>query len=394
MFGFQGYSEDAGAINSELERYRADKDNIIGMNSQLKEQAEQLFTTKNIENVVENFGIVGAVKGLHSYGTKAYNYKFNDKYAEKFGGRSLKDLDQKLGKKMGLTYKRKLKAKTKGGEAKEGAEENEDVEAEPEPEDGGEVERGASEVERSEGAAGEEDNLSSFIQRMRNRITPQPEPEEEQSFREPAEGKYDEEGAGGAEEVGEADQEDIRMALDENVSVEEYQDHLDSKYNFSEEGGYNFSEAAENVVGDVGGQLGELGGSAAQAASGAAGAAGDIAAGAAGDLAAAAGDIASGAAGAASEALAGGIESIATAMDATGVLAPIGFLLNIGGLFAAGFGAYEAAETIGKEIAGPTDKDIPQVALPDKPKTMAEKGILVTPHFNSLDTYGSVSTSW
>ena len=368
MFGFQGYSEDAGAINSELERYRADKDNIIGMNSQLKEQAEQLFTTKNIENVVENFGIVGAVKGLHSYGTRAYNYKFNDKYAEKFGGRSLKELDQKLGKKMGLTYKRKLKAKTKGGEAKEGAEENEDVEAEPEPEDGGEVERGASEVERSEGAAGEEDNLSSFIQRMRNRITPQPEPEEEQSFREPAEGKYDEEGAGGAEEVGEADQEDLSKALDEDVSPEEFQDHLDSKYNFTEEGGYNFGEAAENVVGDVGGQLGELGGSAAQAASGAAGAA--------------------------SEALAGGIESIATAMDATGVLAPIGFLLNIGGLFAAGFGAYEAAETIGKEISGPTDKDIPQVALPDKPKTMAEKGILVTPHFNSLDTYGSVSTSW
>src|SRR5210317_1862453 len=116
MLGFEGYAEDAGSINGDLERFRSDKDRAIGMNKQLKEQAEQLFTTKNIENVAQNFGIVGATKALDTYGNKAYEYKFSDKYAEKFGARSLKELDQKLGRKMGLSWKKGLKARAKGGE--------------------------------------------------------------------------------------------------------------------------------------------------------------------------------------------------------------------------------------------------------------------------------------
>lgn len=380
MLGFEGYAEDANTINSEMNRFRADRDNIVGMNKQLKEQAEQTFQTKNIESIIENVGIVGATKGIHSFVKKGYDYKF-----KRFGDKGLKDLDERLGKKMGLSYKKKLKAKTKGGEAKEGEEEEAEAEAEPEFEAGGEVERGA----------GEEDSLSSFIQRTRNRLTQQARNKMSQlrnRISQQEEGKYDdveepEEGVemqpmerAQAQEEGVADEEDVNKALDDNVSPEEFQEHLDSKYNFSEEAG-----AGE------GAEAGELGGEAAEAA---ASAGADVASGAAEGVAAAAGDIASGAAGAATEAVAGGIEAVGSALDSTGVLAPFGFLLNIAGLFAAGVGAAEAGMTIAKELAGPDDKDIPKIPVPKQPKTMAQKGLLVTPHFNSLDTYGSINTAW
>src|SRR5210317_1316996 len=175
MLGFEGYADDAGRINSELERYRSDKDRAIGMNKQLKEQAEQLFTTKNIETVAQNFGIVGATKALDTYGNKAYEYKFSDKYAEKFGARSLKELDQKLGRKMGLSWKKGLKARAKGGEvtpSKKAPSLNEEV--------GKSGRQSGQRVQDPEGE-GEEDNLASFIEEQE---------EDQSSFREQAEEKY------------------------------------------------------------------------------------------------------------------------------------------------------------------------------------------------------------
>jgi hypothetical protein len=168
------------------------------------------------------------------------------------------------------------------------------------------------------------------------------------------------------EQEGQADAEDLDKALDDNVSPEEFQDHLDNKYNFSEGAGEGAGEGVGEGVGEA---VGEVAGEAAGEGAGAA-------------------------AGAAAEGVAGAVESVGSALDATGVLAPFGFLLNIAGLFAAGVGAVEAGETIAKELSGPDDKDIPRIPVPKQPKTMAQKGLLVTPHFNSLDTYGSVNTAW
>lgn len=352
MFGFEGYAQDAGTINSELNRYRSDADNIVGMNTQLREQAEQLFTTKNIENVAQNFGIVGATKALDTYGNKAYEYKFSDKYTEKFGGRSLKELDQKLGRRLGMTFKKGVKANAKGGEvtpSKKAPSLNEEV--------GKSGRQSGQKIEDPE--TGKEDDLASFIERQKQKMgsVEEEEPEEEpeqSSFLEQSEGKYD------------------NYEEPEQVSREFDEDELEQRFNQGE-------AMAEDEGGELGGEASEL----------AAGAEDAISAGAS-----AAGDAIAGVTAGATDAVGAGLEAAGTALDATGVLAPIGLLLNIGGLFATAFGVYEAADTIAKEIRGPTKEDIPQVPVPNQPKTMAEKGILVTPHFNSLDTYGSVSTSW
>jgi len=172
------------------------------------------------------------------------------------------------------------------------------------------------------------------------------------------------------EQEGQADAEDLNKALDDNVSPEEFQDHLDNKYNFSEGAGEGAGEGIGEGVGEsIGEGVTEAVGTGVTEAVGTG--ATEVAAG-----------------------VTSAVESIGTAMDATGVLAPFGFLLNIAGLFAAGVGAVEAGETIAKELAGPDDKDIPKIPVPKQPKTMAQKGLLVTPHFNSLDTYGSVNTAW
>src|SRR5210317_1466084 len=365
MLGFEGYAEDAGAINSDLERFRSDKDRAIGMNKQLKEQAEQLFTTKNIENVAQNFGIVGATKALDTYGNKAYEYKFSDKYAEKFGARSLKELDQKLGRKMGLSWKKGLKARAKGGEvtpSKKAPSLNEEV--------GKSGRQSGQRVQDPEGE-GEEDNLASFIEKQKQKYgSVEEEQEEDQSsFREQAEEKYPDE------------------EPEQQASREYDDDELEKRFQQGEEMAEEGGEASSSTAGELGEGAAKA---ASSAVSDAAGAAGDVAEGAA----SAAADAVGGAASAATDAVAGGLEAAGTALDATGVLAPIGLLLNIGGLFATAFGVYEAADTIVKEIHGPTKEDIPSVPVPNQPKTMAQKGLLVTPHFNSLDTYGSVSSAW
>ena len=372
MLGFQGYEEDAGAINSELSRYRSDKDNVIGMNKQLKEQAEQLFTTKNIENVAQNFGIVGATKALDTYGNKAYEYKFSDKYAEKFGGRSLKELDRKLGRKMGLSWKKGLKKS--GGEARV---------SKQNPSIAEEAEKGQSVGQKvTDPETGNEDNLASYIERQKQKLGSREEeqPEEEGEELQEMRGRPQEE-----EKYAEEDEEE-----EQQPSREVDEDELERRFQQGEEmAGEEGGEAGEASSSTAG----ELGEAASSAISDAAGAAGEAAEGVASAAGEAIGGIAEGASAAASS-VAGGLEAAGSALDATGVLAPIGFLLNIGGLFAAGFGVYEAADTIAKEIRGPTDKDIPSVPVPKQPKTMAQKGLLVTPHFNSLDTYGSVSSSW
>src|SRR6056300_891162 len=197
---------------------------------------------------------------------------------------------------------------------------------------------------------------------MGSREEEQPE-EEQSSFRDQSEQKYPDE--------------DEEEEEPQQASREYDEDELEQRFNQGE-------EMAEQDAG------GEVGGEAADAVSAGASAVSD----AIGGAASAAGDVAAGAASAATDAVAGGLEAAGTALDSTGVLAPIGFLLNIGGLFATAFGVYEAADTIAKEIRGPTKQDIPSVPVPNQPKTMAQKGILVTPHFNSLDTYGSVSSAW
>jgi len=156
-------------------------------------------------------------------------------------------------------------------------------------------------------------------------------------------------------QMGEADPEDLNKALDDNVSVGEFQDHLDNKYNFSagEGEGEGISTAVADTTEDI---------------------------------------VATETAGAVEEGIGG-------ALEATGVVGPLGLLFQAIGL---GSDIYAGYET-GKGVVDAFENDVlghqtyvtPKVAMPNAPKTLLSQHLLVTPTSDTLHQQGtSFSTGW
>jgi len=89
----------------------------------------------------------------------------------------------------------------------------------------------------------------------------------------------------------------------------------------------------------------------------------------------------------------GGLEGVGTALDATGVFAPLGALFNLAGLAVEGFTAYEA----GKGVVDWVKDDVlghgakaPQVGIPHPQKTLSQQGMMVIPTTDSIDTQQTV----
>lgn len=89
----------------------------------------------------------------------------------------------------------------------------------------------------------------------------------------------------------------------------------------------------------------------------------------------------------------GGLEGVGTALDATGVFAPLGALFNLAGLAVEGFTAYEA----GKGVVDWVKDDVlghganaPQVGIPHPRKTLSQQGLMVIPTTDSIDTQQTV----
>ena len=88
-----------------------------------------------------------------------------------------------------------------------------------------------------------------------------------------------------------------------------------------------------------------------------------------------------------------GLEGVGTALDATGVFAPLGALFNLAGLAVEGFTAYEA----GKGVVDWVKDDVlghganaPQVGIPHPRKTISQQGLMVIPTTDSIDTQQTV----
>lgn len=99
------------------------------------------------------------------------------------------------------------------------------------------------------------------------------------------------------------------------------------------------------------------------------------------------------------EGVGAGLEGAGTALDATGVGAIVGVPLQIAGAVLEGGALYEAGKGIvdwveqlfGKKPDAPSTKTL---SLPKAPPSLAQKGMLLTPTMDTLDTQPSFSGGW
>ena len=99
------------------------------------------------------------------------------------------------------------------------------------------------------------------------------------------------------------------------------------------------------------------------------------------------------------EGVGAGLEGAGTALDATGVGAIIGVPLQVAGAVLEGGALYEAGKGIvdwveqlfGKKPDAPSVK---KVSIPKPPPTLAQRGMLITPTMDTLDTQPSFAGGW
>lgn len=103
--------------------------------------------------------------------------------------------------------------------------------------------------------------------------------------------------------------------------------------------------------------------------------------------------------GAVDEGVGAGLEGVGAGLDATGVGAIVGVPLQIAGAVLEGGALYEAGKGIvdwveqlfGKKPDAPSTKTL---ALPKAPPSIAQRGMLLTPTMDTLDTQPSFSGGW
>lgn len=88
---YNAYAESANEINSNLASYRADVDNIRGINKQLVQQAREKTDIDAIRDIASEAGVRAFKSAMSKYGSKLYDAKIPG-----LGG-SIKDADTRLG---------------------------------------------------------------------------------------------------------------------------------------------------------------------------------------------------------------------------------------------------------------------------------------------------------
>ena len=382
------YAQSAGEINSSLASYRADVDNIKAVNKQLAQSAEQTVDLDALKGLGEELAVRGFKTLVGKYGGKLYDYKIPKL------GKSIGDLDREGGDTI-TRAGRKLYNRARGYDP-EG-----DVEASGE---GIEMDTfssttssGVNSRMTSAGGGQEESNMADPQGDEDIVNDTEVNPEAEMSFEDfmgqfdtpmTTTGDIDFVRSSNQLGMGQADMESRQLSNEANAEANEAD-----------------LMGREDV--DVGGDsITTSTSEGASAADIAEGGESDLASGARSALSDATGvesdalsSLAGGAEGAAeegaSQALAGTLEGVGTALDSTGVLAPLGLLFNAAGVVAEGAALYEAGKSVwdwfDDDILGNKPKP-PTVAIPKPHPTLAQRGMLITPNLDTLDTqvsYGS-----
>ena len=378
--GLGAYAQSAAQINSNLGAYRADVDNIKAQNKQLIQSAEQTIDLDALKGLGEELAVRGFKKMVGKYGSKLYEYKIPKL------NKSVGDLDRE-GTEGIKKFGRRAFNKARGYDP-EG-----DVEATGE---GVEMDTfstnsrmggaGNSTAETMEDGGGDmvEDNMAD------DALVDGEDPMTSMSF-EDFMNQFDTPMTDTGDIDFERSSNQINMGQEDMQSRSLQQEGL----NEERERGDMANEDTNAHDGDREAERGEEGGEdepLEDTADGLEGDAGDLADGARSALTDATegvSDALSGAAEAGSEALAGGLEAAGTALDTTGVGAIVGIPLQVAGAVLEGGALYEA----GKSVVDWFEQDIlgmkppaPQMKIPKMPPSIAQRGLLLTPNLDTLDT--------
>lgn len=399
-YGFGAYQGEASQINSNIQNWRADVDNVKGVNKQIRQEYQQKVDLDSIRNFTSELGAKGFKDVVAKAGSKLYRYK------NPYTDRSIRDWDvEKTGDIEGYVKDRvgKLTSRTPDEEGVELQDLGNDTQMKAgEGVDTSVLEQDGSKVSEKLGAeenipeqeVGEEgESLLDYFRRISRQPlgdegeqleafqadtqllqrpnqaeakSSQVEPQEEEKYAD----EVDEINAGNqayTEKVSE-----MRKAS-EDMEAKEEEDIADEVKEAGETEGGIKVENGKVEAGDIGEGVDDV---AEKAGEGLAEEAGE------------------------SVAESAGLEGAGAVLDATGVGAVIGVPLQIAGAIIDGGLLYEA----GKSIYDWFDEDIlghkPQVPqnellqVPSRPMTLAEKGYGVIPNRDTIDSQVSYSSGW
>ena len=385
---YNSYAQSAGEINNNLASFREDVDNIKAVNRQIVAKNKQLLQdayTKNDLDALRGIGEEVGIRAFKKYGGKAFDYVDNRFLGGKIGSdtegfnnmvrgkfNQLRgQAEQKVDDLMGRGRNAFREGESRIGDMREnisrrmGQGEGDDVEAN---EIGG-GEGGAQGGEGFEadgsatsGAVDDPANVDesdmSFDDFMNQFEVPRTET-----------GDIDFDRAGEQLQMGE---EDMRsQQLRSNAPRREPSSAPEETGEETKE-----DEPVDEETGESGGNLGAEEGEDALA-----------------DAGEGAGETA------VDEGVGAGLEGAGTALDATGVGAIIGVPLQVAGAVLEGGALYEAGKGIvdwveqlfGKKPDAPSVK---KVSIPKPPPTLAQRGMLITPTMDTLDTQPSFAGGW
>jgi hypothetical protein len=367
MLGIGAYSNTSNIVNSEVRQFKGLQDEIAIENKQLQAQAGQKADLDDLRNIGQEMGIKQGKDLLEKYGKKLYRGKIP------FTETSIKELDQKAGS----FVEDKINTAIEQGKNYMGEIQGSFGRQKANMSFSDRLNNGVEMPELGEKEIGEipeianQSEVTATINNQASRITSIEELSQPPATQPPVETEINPRvrlGTGS----GEADLETIaefkNNPAENSISTDvgKFEDHLNSKYGSFSSGAETEGKAIAQGVQDAGEQAGT-------------------------DLAAAASDVAGVETG---EAVA---QTAGLALDATGILAPLGGLISLGADIFALFEAGKTADDfVEREIT--KTKPEPQASLipqPTAPLTLAQKGFGVTP---SLDTYDiahtSISSRW
>lgn len=382
--GLGAYAQSAAQINSNLGAYRADVDNIKAQNKQLVQSAEQTIDLDALKGLGEELAVRGFKQMVGKYGSKLYEYKIPKL------NKSVGDLDREGTeglKKFGKRAFNKARGYDPEGDVEETGEGVEMDTFSTNSRMGG---AGDSSAETMEDGGGDmvDDNMAddalvdgedpvtsgSFEDFMNQFNTPTTDT-----------GDIDFQRSSNQLQMGQEDMQSRslqREGLNEtrergDMGNEDTNAHDRDADERGEEGGEDepLEDSAEGMEGDAGDLADGARSALSDATEGASDALGGLAEGAATE--------------GADTAVAGGLEAAGTALDATGVGAIVGIPLQVAGAVLEGGALYEAGKSVvdwfEQSILG-EKPPVPTMKIPKMPPSIAQRGLLLTPNLDTIDT--------
>lgn len=362
MLGIGAYSNTSNIINNEVRAFKGLKNEIDLENKQLQSQAGEKADLDDLRNIGQEFAIKQGKDLLAKYGVDAYKGKIP------FTKTSIQQLDKKAGKFIGggidkgLEMGKNAMNQIRGSIGKQAASMNFSER----------LNNGIDLPELDDKSIGDipeianQEKFSNILkQQGGNRITSIEELQEptinvqQEAYELDPKFNYNTGSEGQSLE-------DVEKFKDDGVGIGEFEDHIKTKYGLGQEAA---EEAARTTEKSVSSGVSDVVGETIKSATS------DFVKTATTDVT---DEIVT--------------QGVAGALDATGILSPLGGLISLGADI---FALFEAGKTADDFVEREITKTKPEpqaekIPVPKQPLTLAQKGYGITP---SLDTYDIAHTS-